>query len=50
MAMARLFVSHSSRDRPAVQRLRDLLAAEHVAAFIDFDPDGIPPAGAGKMS
>ena len=41
--MARLFVSHSSLDNAAAERLRALMAAEHVMSFIDFDPAfGIP--------
>ncbi|MBL8323670.1 MAG: TIR domain-containing protein [Rubrivivax sp.] len=43
--MGRLFVSHSSHDNAAVERLRPLLAAEHVMAFIDFDPAIGIPAG-----
>jgi hypothetical protein len=42
--MASLFVSHSSHDRDAAQRVVKRLRAEGFAAlFLDFDPaDGIP--------
>jgi WD40 repeat protein/energy-coupling factor transporter ATP-binding protein EcfA2 len=44
--MASLFLSYSSRDRPAAARIRDRLAAEGFAAlYIDFDPDQGTPAG-----
>ena len=43
--MASLFVSHSSRDRAAAERIYERLRAEGFAAmFLDFDPaQGIPP-------
>src|SRR5919107_3464722 len=42
--MASLFISHSSSDRDAAQRLAERLRAEGFAAlFVDFDPEqGIP--------
>ena len=42
--MASVFVSHSSRDRVATERvLERLRAAGFAALFVDFDPDrGIP--------
>jgi hypothetical protein len=44
--LAALFISHSSSDRDAAQRLGDRLRAEGLAAlFIDFDPDQGIPAG-----
>src|SRR5918992_1366470 len=44
--MASLFISHSSSDRDAAQRLAERLRAEGFAAlFIDFDPEQGIPAG-----
>ena len=42
--MASLFISHSSRDRGAAERIHERLRAEGFAAlFLDFDPaEGIP--------
>ena len=42
--MASLFVSHSSHDRDAAERIAERLRVEGFAAlFLDFDPaDGIP--------
>jgi hypothetical protein len=42
--MASLFVSHSSHDRDAAERIAQRLRVEGFAAlFLDFDPaDGIP--------
>src|SRR5918999_2461403 len=44
--MASLFISYSSSDRDAAQRLAKRLRAEGFAAlFIDFDPEQGIPAG-----
>jgi hypothetical protein len=44
--LASLFISHSSSDQDAAQRLGERLRAEGFAAlFIDFDPDQGIPAG-----
>lgn len=44
--MASLFISHSSSDRDAAQRLAERLRAEGFAAlFLDFDPEQGIPAG-----
>src|SRR3712207_247381 len=44
--MASLFISHSSSDREAAQRLAERLRAEGFAAlFVDFDPEQGIPAG-----
>ena len=44
--MASLFISHSSSDRDATQRLAERLRAEGFAAlFLDFDPEQGIPAG-----
>ena len=44
--MASLFVSHSSSDRAATNRVVEVLTAKGFAAlFLDFDPDGGIPAG-----
>src|SRR3712207_6389959 len=44
--MASLFISHSSSDREAAQRLAERLrAAGFAALFIDFDPEQGIPAG-----
>jgi hypothetical protein len=44
--VASLFISHSSSDRDAAQRLAERLRAEGFAAlFLDFDPDQGIPAG-----
>jgi hypothetical protein len=44
--LASLFISHSSSDREAAQRLAERLRAEGFAAlFLDFDPDQGIPAG-----
>src|SRR3954463_289248 len=44
--MASLFISHSSRDRAAAERVRERLRAEGFAAlFLDFDPEQGIPAG-----
>src|SRR5918994_4333456 len=44
--MASLFISHSSSDRDAAQRLGERLRAEGFAAlFLDFDPEQGIPAG-----
>jgi TIR domain/AAA ATPase domain len=44
--MAALFVSHSSTDQAATERVRQRLRAEGVAAlFVDFDPEQGIPAG-----
>src|SRR3954447_176575 len=44
--MASLFISHSSRDRAAAERVRERLRAEGFAAlFLDFDPAQGIPAG-----
>jgi hypothetical protein len=45
--VASLFISHSSSDRDAAQRLAKRLRDEDFAAlFLDFDPDlGIPAGG-----
>ena len=44
--MASLFISHSSSDRDAAQRLAERLRAEGFAAlFLDFDPEQCIPAG-----
>ncbi len=44
--MASLFISHSSTDRDAAQRLVERLRAEGFAAlFLDFDPEQGIPAG-----
>jgi hypothetical protein len=44
--MATLFVSHSSTDQAATERVGERLRAEGVAAlFIDFDPEQGIPAG-----
>jgi hypothetical protein len=40
------FISHSSRDRAAAERVRDRLRAQGYASlFLDFDPDEGIPAG-----
>src|ERR687898_2169587 len=45
-SMASVFVSHSSRDRAATDRvLEQLRAAGFAALFVDFDPDQGIPAG-----
>lgn len=43
--MSRIFISHSSRDREAAERIRDLLEENgHSSVFLDIDPDrGIQP-------
>jgi hypothetical protein len=44
--VASLFISHSSRDQGAAQRLAERLQAEGFAAlFLDFDPEQGIPAG-----
>ena len=44
--MASLFISHSSSDQDAAQRLEERLRAEGFAAlFLDFDPEEGIPAG-----
>jgi hypothetical protein len=44
--VASLFISHSSSDRDAAQRLAERLRAEVFAAlFLDFDPEQGIPAG-----
>jgi hypothetical protein len=44
--LASLFISHSSSDQDAAQRLGERLRAEGYAAlFLDFDPDQGIPAG-----
>ena len=44
--MASLFISHSSSDRAAAQRLAQRLQAEDFdALFLDFDPERGIPAG-----
>jgi hypothetical protein len=44
--VASLFISHSSSDRDAAQRLAERLRAEGFAAlFLDFDPEQGIPAG-----
>ena len=44
--MASLFISHSSSDQDAAQRLEERLQAEgFVALFLDFDPEQGIPAG-----
>ena len=44
--MASLFISHSSSDRDAAQRLAERLRTEGFAAlFLDFDPEQGIPAG-----
>jgi hypothetical protein len=44
--VASLFISHSSSDRDAAQRLGERLRAEGFGAlFLDFDPDQGIPAG-----
>ena len=50
--MTSLFISHSSRDQVAAQRVhRWLRNAGYQALFLDFDPsDGIPAGRRGKLN
>jgi hypothetical protein len=45
--MARIFISHSSRDNDVAARMKAWLASERFeTAFLDFDEDGGIPPGA----